>query len=505
MSNSSIAAPAAPEEKDALILKQQEQISTLTVELNNLKRILFGKKSERFVPAAASSEQTSIFNEEKPAVGFAETKEKITYERRKPAAKGHGRNPIPAGIYTEVITLEPSEEEKRCACCGSDKVVIGNDETTELEYKPAVFFAKKYVRPKYVCRKCPDTGVTTAKLPARPIERGVAGLGLIVWIIISKYKDGLPLYRIEKIFKRYGIHINRSSMMGWIEQVCKYLQNIVDTMHKQLLGCHYCQADETPIKVLEGAEKGKSHLGFLWPYVGDGKIAVFNYREGRDRGGPNKMLTGFTGKYLMSDGYVAYENLAGLEHLIRLICWAHARRKFFEAKDNEPELAKTFLTLIGKLYDVERKAKENKLKPEELFELRKKESAPILEEIHALLKNPGKTILPQNPMGKAIAYALNHWTELNNFMLDGNLPIDNNLVERLIRTVAIARKNFLFCGSHEGAKRTAVIYSLLATCELNNIEPFEYFTDVLGRIADHPQKKIHELTPIAWKMSKNPA
>jgi len=494
--------PATLEENHTIILKQHESILALTFELANLKRLIFGQKAERFVPAQVPVEQTKLFSEEAPSVGIAETKEKISYERRKPV-KGHGRNPIPEGIYTEVITLEPTAEAKHCTCCNTDKTFIGNDETTELEYKPAVFYAKKYVRPKYVCKKCPDTGVTTAPLPARPIERGVAGISLIVWIIISKYLDGLPLYRIEKIFKRYGIHINRSSMVGWIEQVCRYLQNIYDAMCEDLLKSHCIQADETPLKVLDGETQGKSHLGYLFPYVGDGMLAVFDYRPGRGQVGPNEMLKDFEGKYLMTDGYAGYLSLVDRKKLVHLVCWVHARRGFYEAKDTEPEFAEKILKLIGQLYQVEQRAQDEKMEPVQRYDLRQKESAPVIEAIHRLIQNPGKTILPKSPMGQAITFALNHWEKLNNFLLDGRLPIDNNLVERLIRTVAIARKNFLFCGSHEGARRAAIIYSLIATCKLNGIEPFEYLSDVLVRIADYPANKIRDLTPAAWKLSKN--
>ena len=505
MSVPTSALPTTLEENHALILRLLEDNQVLKHELSNLKRMLFGQKSERFIPVASSApvEQTQLFTEELPSVGFAETKEKISYERRK-RVQGHGRNPIPEGIHTEEIVLEPSDEQKRCSC-GQEKICIGHDSTTELEYKPAVFYAKRYLRPKYVCSKCPEKGIATASLPARPIERGVAGVSLISWVIISKYLDGLPLYRIESIFKRYSIHINRSSMVGWIEQVCRYLQNIVDAMQADLLESHLMQADETPLKVLDKGTKGKAHLGYLFPYVGDGRIAVFDYQKGRGRTGPSDMLRDYKGKYLMTDGYAGYREVVEKKELIHLVCWAHARRNFFEAKTTEPQLAEAFLALIGKLYDVERIAKDKNLTGSDRCGLRNQESARVLEEIRSLLQNPGKPILPRSPMGLAIAYAMNHWTKLNNYLLDGEQPIDNNLVERLIRIVAIARKNFLFCGSHEGAERAAIIYSLIATCKLNDIEPFEYLSDILVRVADHPQNKIHELTPIAWKAARESA
>jgi len=502
MSNKTPQLPATLEENHALILAQQEKINALSFELSNLKRLVFGQKSERFIPAVTTPvEQGELFKEaELPPVGFSETKEKISYERRK---RGHGRNPIPSDLYTEVITLEPSDEEKRCAC-GRDKFVIGQEETTKLEYRPAILFAKKYIRPKYAC-KCPESTVTTASLPAFLIPGGIAGTSLIAWIIISKFIDGLPLYRLESIFKRYGIHINRSSMDGWLDQVFPYFERLVEVMLKELLASFYVQADETFIRILESAIKGKSHLGYFFPFVGDGRIAIFDYREGRGRTGPTDMLKEFEGKYLMTDGYAGYHEVVEQKKLTHLICWAHARRGIFEAKDLFPAFSKQMLDLIKMLYAVEEEAREKKLDASGIHALRLEKSKPVITEIEQLLQNPGCVILPQDPMGKAIAYCKNHWTQLNNYLSDGRLPIDNNLVERLIRTVAIARKNFLFCASHRGARRMAAIYSVLATCKLNDINPYEYLTDMLNRIVTHPQTRLNELTPVVWKAARQPA
>lgn len=499
MSVSTKTIPPTAEEKDALILSQQEKITALTFELNNLKRAVFGKKSEKFIPVA-QPEQTKMWNEEKPSVAFAESKETISYERRK--NKGHGRNAIPDDIYTEVITLEPSDSDKNCIC-GCPKVLIGYDETKEIEYKPAVLYAIKYLRPKYACRQCPDNGITVAALPARPIDRGVAGVTLIAWIIVSKYLDAMPLYRIESMFKRYGIHINRSSMVGWIEQVCRYLQNIVDAMQKDILQSFCVQGDETTMKVMDKNVQKKTHLGYMFGYIGDGLTALYDYRQGRGRIGPSTILKEYQGKYLMTDGYAGYNEVVGEKNLSQLICWAHARRGVFEAVEQCPEYAEKLLSLIGSLYDIERKAQKELMNAKKRQELRDKESKPLLEKIELLINSPGIVLLPQSPMGKAVAYIINHWKELNVYIEDGNLPIDNNLIERMMRIIAIGRKNYLFCGSHEGAKRAAIIYSLIVTCKLNDINPMDYFTDILVRVADHPQKRIHELTPRAWKMSKN--
>ncbi len=480
---------------DYLDLKQQ---------LASLKRMIFGQKRERFVPSVPEQQMSldALFETAGAKIpGFAESKEKISYERRKPK-KGHGRNPIPEDLHREKHVLDVPESEKTCSCCGSPKNHIGDDVTEELEYKPAVFFVNQYVRPKYACPKCPDKGITTTPMPPRPIDKGVAGPGLLAYLLVSKYVDHLPLYRLEQMFKRYDIHINRSSMAGWIAELCNPLEAIYRAMKETVLSSFLVQADETTLKVLDDTVKDKCVLGYLWPYVGDGKLAVFEFQDSRGHEGPTDFLEKFTDRYLLSDGYAGYNDVIDKNRLKHLMCWAHARRKFFEAKDLDPQFSSQVLERIKELYDVEREATEGKLMHQSRHELRAQKSAPVLEKIKSLLENPGKVILPKNKMGEAIAYALNHWTQLNRFLEDGRLPIDNNLCENTIRPVALGRKNWLFAGSPEGARRMAIIYSLVATCKLNGVNPYEYFLDILPKAATYPDKSVADLSPINWKMSK---
>jgi transposase len=480
---------------DYLDVKQQ---------LAYLKRMVFGQKRERFVPSVPEEQMAleELFETAGAKIpGFAETKETITYDRRKPK-KGHGRNPIPDDLHREKHILDVPESEKTCSCCGSEKKHIGDDVTEELEYKPAIFFVNQYVRPKYACLKCPDNGITTAPMPPRPIDKGIAGPGLLSYIIVSKYVDHLPLYRLEQMFKRYNIHINRSSMAGWIAQLCNLFEPVYNSMKETLCSSFLIQADETTLKVLDDSVKGACELGYMWPYVGDGKLAVFEFRDSRSALGPTTFLEKFSDKYLMSDGYAGYNDVIKKQRLTHLMCWAHARRKFFEQKDLDPGFVTSVLELIKDLYKVEFEATE-KLDDKARYELRKQKSMPVLEKIKTVLENPGKVILPKNKISEAIAYTLNHWTQLTNFLKDGRLPIDNNLCENTIRPVALGRKNWLFAGSPEGAKRMAIIYSLVATCKLNAINPYEYLLDILPKAASYPNKNIADLSPINWKMSKN--
>jgi hypothetical protein len=281
-----------------------------------------------------------------------------------------------------------------------------------------------------------------------------------------------------------------------------HLEAVYREMKRQLIEESFLiQADETTLKVQNDMVKEKCDLGYMWPFIGDGKLAVFEFRDSRVREGPTDFLSGFIGRYLMSDGYAGYNQVIEKNNLLHLMCWAHARRKFFEQKDLEPPFVDQVLGLIKELYMVERDALE--MKPKERKNIRMDKSAPVLEKIKMLLSERSKTMLPKNPLSEAINYTLNHWQQLTAYLQDGRLPIDNNLVENSIRPVAIGRKNWLFAGSPEGAQRMALIYSLVTTCKLNGINPYEYFVDILSKVASYPATKIAGLTPLNWKMNKN--
>jgi transposase len=293
-------------------------------------------------------------------------------------------------------------------------------------------------------------------------------------------------------------------MDGWIAKICFSLEAIHREMHRQLVTDSFLiQGDETTLKVLDDTVKDKCVLGYLWPFVGDGRLAVFEFRDSRAQDGPTDFLNGFKDRFLMSDGYAGYNGVVRENTLRHLMCWAHARRKFFEARDLDPDFTGKVLTLIGRLYDIERDAVEQKLSSQQRHDMRKGKSGPLLDEIKVFLEHPQKVLLPKNKIGEAVAYTLNHWEQLVRFLEDGRLPIDNNLVENTIRPVALGRKNWLFAGSYEGAKRLAIIYSLVATCKLNDINPYEYFHDILPKVATYPSNKIADLTPANWKMSKS--
>jgi transposase len=318
-------------------------------------------------------------------------------------------------------------------------------------------------------------------------------------ILISKFVDHLPIYRQIEMFKRAGITVPSSTIGDWIEGSCHAIAPLFELHQKMVLESTYLMVDESPIKVLDKNKKGTTHRGYHWVYYNpDEKLALFDYREGRGRQGPEEMLKNFKG-YLQTDGYEVYEAFSKKQDIIHLQCMAHARRKFDEAKSNDKSLSEYALTEIQKLYVIEERIREERLNPEQAKELRQKESVPLLVAFKSwLLKNYTK-VTPQSPIGKAISYSLQRWDKLSVYASDGRLSIDNNFVENAIRPLAIGRKNYLFAGSHEGAKRAAMLYSFMATCKKHEINPQEWLKDVLGKIADWPQKRLKELLPQNWK------
>ncbi len=464
------------------------------------RRQLFGQKSEKLSEVSEEVEQMvlNLFDEpvEIPAIKEAETEE-ISYSRAKP---NKNRNPIPDSLFCEEVIIEPSEEEKTCSCCGSEKVEIGREENKVLDIIPQQIFARNYIRPKYACKKCPEEGVVIAPTPARPIDKSIAESGLLAYVMVSKYIDHLPLYRLEQIFTRYNIRIPRSTMSGWVDQIHQMLEPLLFEMRALILASNYIQADETTIKVQEKNPKKKDkkcHLGYLWPYT-DGENILFEYKAGRGREGPLKFLGEFNG-YLQTDGYAGYNEVVKRNGITHLVCWAHVRRKFFEASDYDSEKANIVLKAIGKLYAIEKTCRENSFTDEERYTVRQEKAPPILKRIKELLDGYLLVTIPRSPMGKAVTYALNYWHKLDTYLLDGKLEIDNNRIENKIRPVALGRKNWLFAGSQAGAERAALFYSLFGTCAINGVNPFDYLKDVLQRVNTHPQNRIQELLPAQWR------
>ena len=485
---------------DANTLKQMvitllSQIDDLNGQLYYLKRQLFGKKSEKLNPA-----QRLLFENlyEEVRVKLQQQQEpEVTRPKSGNNVNHRGRKPLPSDLPRKIIEIEPTEKEKICLVCHKPKQRIGSEETEKLEYVPASFYVKKYMRYKYACKDC-ESNISIGQLPAMAIDKGIAGEGLLAHIITSKYCDHSPLNRLENILSRHGVDINVSTMCDWVGKSADLLEPLVKRMHEKILESPKINTDDTPITVKSQKRRGSTYNGYLWVYVDDKNNVVFDFTPNRSREGPLKFLGTYSG-YVQADAYSGYDEFFRKSDATEVGCHAHARRKFEYALDSDPVRAARMLVLWGRLYDIERKAKKDNYSSRQLLELRQKEAKTILADIKNAIAEYQNQVLPKSPMGKAITYALNQWDALNRYIDNPILDIDNNISERTLRMVVIGRKNYLFAGSEAGAERAAIIYSLVASCKLNGIDPFRYFRDVLARVSIHPANKIDELLPSEWK------
>jgi len=468
----------------------RDKLAVLEHELSQLKRLVFGTKSERFVPACGP-DQLPLFAGAPATLTTQDTspvRQACPPVRRKPV-----RQVLPSHLAREVIVIEPEEDTALLK-------KIGEEVTETLDYRPAKLVVLRRVRPKYVDPRDEDRGVIIGLLPARPIEKGMAEPGLLAHVVIEKYVDHMPLYRQVQRFTRVGITLSESTLGDWIRLSADLLGPLYEALTSETLASGYLQADETPIQVQDAQKDGTTHRGYYWiyhaPLLG---LVVMDYQDGRGRDGPKAFLQGYQGA-LQSDGYAVYDGFDALPGITAYGCWAHARRYFHEALENAPDRAEHVLAEIRQLYGLDRVLRERSATPDERCRLRKEEAVPVLKRLRAYLEaNPG---LPKSPWGQAVTYSLSRWKKLCRYVEDGRIEIDNNLIENAIRPVALGRRNYLFAGSHEAAERAGVIYSMLATCKKHSVNPERWLSDVLRRIPSHPMKLVHELLPHHWENGK---
>lgn len=329
----------------------------------------------------------------------------------------------------------------------------------------------------------------------------MAGASLLAQIIVDKYADHLPVNRQMQRFSRSGVHIPITTLTGWISAVCGLLAPLGEALNSQVLQSGYLHADETGIKVLDKDKKGSTHKGWYWVYQDSRKgIVFFDYQPSRNKDGPDMVLKDFRG-YLQTDGYETYTHFDGMGGIRQLNCMAHARRKFVESLDNDKQRATYALEQIGLLYDIEREAKD--WPAEQRQALRQKEAVPILRDLSQWMQEQYQQVPPKSAIAQALAYSIKRWDKLSLYVTDGILAIDNNAAERSIRPLAVGRKNYLFCGSHEAAKRAGMLYSLIGTCKLHQVNPQEWLVDILTRISSHPINRIEELLPHNWSKQRS--
>jgi len=475
--------------------QSQSKISHLQFQLDELKRLIFGAKSERYISNIHPSQLSllDVATEESEMDASTITIQKHERKQSDKIENRPVRSPFPDTLTREEIIIYPDGYD-----ASTTEKPIGEEVTEVLEEIPGKFFVKRYVRLKFAVKK---GGVVIGNLPSRPIEKGLLGELLLTRILVDKYVDHLPLYRQQQRFTRAGITLASSTLGDVPRQCCELLDPLYNELIKQTLQSNYLQADETPHPVQDSKVKGKTHRGYLWVYRSvEKRLVLFDYQKGRGREGPQELLKNYTG-FLQTDGYAVYDDFRNRNGITLLGCMAHARRYFEKALSNDKVRAEYFIAKVQVLCAVERNIRDEKLTDEQITALRLKESLPVLNELEVWLKENVIQVTPTAPIGKAIAYTLSRWTKLTDYVKHPFLEIDNNLVENAIRPTVIGRKNYMFAGSHEGAIRSAMIYSFFGSCKMNNINPNEWLADVLLKISDTKQSQLYTLLPNYWEKS----
>jgi transposase len=486
---------ASLDQARTLIGEQFQTIQQLNWQITQLKKELFGPSSERNLEGALSKEQILLRLFPAPAqpaatqqVLLPATPERSEVRpRRQPAAK-----------VLETVSQRLEPEEKVCPHCGQDKCEIGQEKTERYEYVPSKIVRHEIIRPKLAC-PCGQAGVSIAALPPTVIAQGQPGAGLVAHVLLSKFVDHLPLYRQQQQFARLGVTFAKSTLGDWVAQGASWLQPIAREMKNQLLAGDYVQVDETPVRVQDPDVAGKCATGWLWVLSAPKGDVIFEFHPGRSKECAQQLLGDFKG-YLQRDGYGVYGSLArDNAKLIPVGCWSHARRKFVDALEQQPKEATEIVNELRKLYLVERHARDECLTEEQRYHIRQQTSLPILTALRPMLQNVQEKVLPQSPLGKAVRYCLGEWQALCRYLVDGRLEIDNNLTENAIRPSAVGKKNWLFIGHPEAGWRSAVIYSIVLSCQRRGIEPWDYLRDVLTRLPAMKQSELPTLLPANWK------
>ena len=501
------------------LASKTRQIDQLTHRLQQLLRARFGQSSEKI-----DSAQMLLFAQQ--ILAQAQAPSAVPAEAPVPAPRqGHGRKKLPRNLPRKTVTIDVPPEDRKCKGCGKEMTKIGQETSEQIEYVPASVYVIETVRPKYACKHCPDGTVVTADKPRQPIEKGLPGPGILAHVAVSKFCDHIPLNRQSGMFRRQGLDLPPSTLGGWMGSAAKLAQPMVDLMIQRVLTSEIIHTDDTPVPVLD-KNLDSTRLGRLWTYRGDdlNPFTVYDYTPSRARDGPAEFLGDYQG-YLQADAYGGYDGiyLGSAGKIIEVLCWAHARRKFFDAQDSDTARAMVAMAYIRLLYKVEREAKELFEKQADgpdarslsaiRLELRQRDSLPVLEEFETWMRQqtsgvaadgsplPVGPVLPKSPLGTAINYCLGNWKALVRYAQDGKLDIDNNASERDLRPIATGRRNYTFFGSDNGGHTAAVLYSLIASAKRHGLDPFVYLRDVLARISDHPSNKLHELLPDHWKLA----
>jgi transposase len=485
------------------LLKKNTELSNYIALLEERLRLLkakrFGKSSEKLERQIDVVER--LLEEEESLLGFNLKPGAASKENTQEKGKAK-RKKLPSHLPREEVVLEP---EAKCDSCGGKSFrKIGEEVSEILERIPESYKVIRYIRPRCACTNCDN--IVQAYTPSKVIDKGIAGPGLLADIFVNKFSNHLPAYRQSQMFEREGIDISRSTISSWLGQGAQLLEPIADLIREYVISCNQIHGDDTPVKVLNPGTK-KTKTGRMWVYVNDGRprgddspiAAGYYYSPDRKGERPEKHLKDFTG-ILHADAYAGYNNLYKSEEnpeatVEEVCCWAHVRRKFYDiiASNDKANIAHRIIDKIGEIYHIESTIRG--MSPDVRLKTRKEKSEKLVNELFTGLKKAYKQLPKKSSTAKAIAYTVNNEVALKRFLGNGNIEIDNNAAERALRSVAVGRKNWLFAGSDKGGKTAAIIYTILETAKLNNINPVKYLHKVFDIIQDYKSNKLQDLLP----------
>ncbi len=491
------------------LMVQALEIEKLKLQIARLRRQQFGRSSEKIERTIGQLELVLEDLEAASALTAGAITPADGEEKTRSGKVGSGgRRPLPEHLPRTEVVHEPA-----CACpaCGGEMRKVGEDVSEILDYIPGRFEVIRHIRPAFSCRRCES--MAQAPMPSLPIERGRPGPGLLAHVLVGKYCDHLPLYRQSGIYAREGVDLDRATLADWVGKAAWLLSPLVEAVGQHVMAAEKLHADDTPVPVLAPGT-GKTKTGRLWVYLRDERphggadppAALYRYSPDRRADHPRSHLAGFRG-FLQADGYSGfgplYKATDGQDAVVtEIACWAHARRNFYDIHvATKAPIAADALERIGRLFDVERAI--NGLPPAERQRIRQAKASPLVDDLAAFFDATLPRLSAKSDLVGAIRYARTRWPALTRYLDDGRLEISNNAAERAIRPLALGRKNYLFAGSDSGGERAAAIYTLVESAKLNGLDPEAYLRDILGRIADHPNKRIGHLLP--WNVAKHPA